>query len=48
MALEGFSVEQGFSAMAAESPLGACQAHEPGRQEIFVELAPFTLSPVTS
>ena len=48
MALEGFSVEQGFSAMATESPLGAGQAHEPGWQQIVVDLAPFALYPVTS
>jgi len=48
VAVEGFSIEQGFSAMVAESPLGARQAHEPGRQEVVVELAPFALYPVAS
>src|SRR5215217_6949076 len=48
VAVEGFSVEQGSSAMATPSPLGACQAHEPGWQEIVVDLAPFALYPVGS
>ena len=46
VAVEGFSVEEGSSAMVAESPLGACQAHESGRQGVVVELAPFALDPV--
>jgi hypothetical protein len=32
VAVEGFSIEEGGSAMATPSPLGVCQADEPGRQ----------------
>ncbi len=46
MLVEGFSVEEGSSAVSAPSPLGVCQADEPGRQ--LADLSLFASDPVTS
>ena len=44
VAVEGFSIEEGGSAMSAPSPLAVCQADEPGWQ--LFDLSPFALAPV--
>ena len=46
MPVEGFSVEEGSSAVATPSPLGVRQADEPGWQ--FFDLSPFASDPVTA